>query len=140
MLEFVNDNYVDFEILYYDAESENGRITSKSIIDGLTELKTMGVDKINISLSCKKYSRDIQKWIDENKDVKIFASYNNLINTFDYPARYGGVIASGKKEKNYDYKPLDIVYKSNRIFSLNTGKIYNGNSYLSIMSMLDSEE
>lgn len=139
LVEFIQNNYSDYCIYYYNAE-EKGKITSDSIISGLNALKDMGINKINISLSSKIYSNEIQDWIHANKDITVYASYNNSVNTFDYPAMYDGVIASGENRKNTEFKEIDIVYNSKTILSLNTFKVYKGNSYLSIISMVENKE
>lgn len=36
------------------------------------------IRKVNISLSSKQYSKDLEDWIFQNKDsIQIYASYNN---------------------------------------------------------------
>lgn len=136
---FANDNYKNFEIYYYNAEI-NGQISSENIIYGLDELKDRGVNKINISLSSKIYSDGLQNWISEHKDIKIFASYNNKINTYDYPAMYEGVVASGKYNDVIKFKECDVKYNSMNIIGINSLKKYSGNSFLSLVSMFKNEQ
>lgn len=65
---------------------------------------------VNISLSSKKYSEKLENWILEHPNVKIYCSYNNQENTFDYPALYEMTIASGSSKKiNYKKMMSDIV-------------------------------
>lgn len=139
LVTFIQNNYSNYNIYYYNAEFDS-KITSDSIINGLNALRDKGVDRINISLSSKIYSNEIQEWIHANEDVRVYASYNNSVNTYDYPAMYDGVIASGENQKGIKYKDIDIKYKSKKILSLNKIGIYKGNSYLSIISMLENKE
>lgn len=133
---FINDNYYNYKILYYNA-NYGGKISTESIIDGLDELKEYGVNRINISLSSKVYSTQLQEWIDNNPDIIVYASYNNKVNTFDYPAMYENVIASGEKNSKIEFKKNDIKYKSKKIISIRNKQLYNGNSYLSLISMFE---
>lgn len=69
------------------------------------------ISKVNISLTSKQYSKDLENWISQNKDsVQIYASYNNLLNSYDYPAMYDNVIASGSNN-NINLKAIDRYYK-----------------------------
>ena len=63
-----------------------------------------------------------------------------VINTYDYPAMIDGTISSGFNEE-VNYKTSDVVYKSNNIMVFNNGfHYYKGNSYLSIITMLNYKE
>ena len=128
----------NFKIYYFSAEVD-GKINSKSIIRGLNELINKNVKKINISLSSKIYSDDLQNWIREHKDIKIYASYNNRINTYDYPAMYEEVIASGEYNEITKFKEIDVKYRSQNIIGLTPLKKYSGNSFLSLVSMFDNK-
>lgn len=138
LCEFANNNYKNFKIYYFSAEVD-GKINSQSIIRGLNELINKNVKKINISLSSKIYSDDLQNWIREHKDIKIYASYNNRINTYDYPAMYDEVIASGEYNELTLFKEIDVKYRSQNIIGLTPLKKYSGNSFLSLMSMFDNK-
>ena len=127
----------NIKILYYNA-NYGGKISTESIIDGLDELKEYGVNRINISLSSKVYSTQLQEWIDNNPDIIVYASYNNKVNTFDYPAMYENVIASGEKNSKIEFKKNDVKYKSKKIISIRNKQLYNGNSYLSLISMFET--
>lgn len=76
MCSFIKRNYKNYEIYYYNAEI-NGKMSSESIIAGLERLKAEGISKINLSLSSKVYSHEMQKWINDNDDVTIYASYTH---------------------------------------------------------------
>ncbi len=138
LCDFANNNYKNFKIYYFSAEVD-GKINSKSIIRGLNELINKNVKKINISLSSKIYSDDLQNWIREHKDIKIYASYNNRINTYDYPAMYEEVIASGEYNEITKFKEIDVKYRSQNIIGLTPLKKYSGNSFLSLVSMFDNK-
>lgn len=139
ILEYIeNIGYVND--IYYFSTEKNNTINSKSIIEGLEWMKAQGIKRINISLSSKKKSKNLVEWIANNSDVKIFCSYNNKINTYDYPAMIDGTISSGFNKKN-NYKKSDIIYKSNHIIVFNNRfYYYQGNSYLSIITMLNYKE
>lgn len=139
LLNFVQNNYTNYSIYYFNAEID-GKISSESILEGLNTLKDKGVQSINISLSSKMYSQKIQDWILENNNIKVYASYNNMKNSFDYPAMYKGVIASGIEEKEIQYKDTDIKYATRKIFCINKMNLYEGNSFLSLISMLENKE
>lgn len=94
------------------------------------------VKRVNISMSNKVKNDSLQNWIAEHKEIRVFASYNNKFNSYDYPAMYPGVYASGSSRK-ISYKDKDINYCSNNILVINNGiKAYHGNSFLSVISML----
>ena len=131
-----NDNA---NVYYYNAENAEGKITNDGIINGLNWMVKNSVKKVNISLSNKKKYLELEKWIDEHKDtIKVFASYNNVHNTNDYPAMFKNVYASGT-DSNIDYKSIDFHYRSNRIVMCHGLKrimLYRGNSFLSVYSMM----
>ena len=88
------------------------------------------------SLSSKRKSHELQEWIKDNEEMRIYCSYNNKDNTYDYPAMLSGVTASGAN-KYIEYKPNDCKYNSNRIVIFNKGiHLFYGNSYLSIETLL----
>lgn len=124
---------------YYNAEID-GKITTASLISGLQWMKDNKVERVAISLSSRYYSDELEAWIaDNSSEIKIYASYSNIANSFDYPAQYDGVIGVGTNDvlKN---KENDILYKSCNIiaFTLKPG-IYSGNSYLTPYAMITSD-
>ena len=132
MIEFAKRIDNKIKIYYYDATDIDGKIDSNNIILGLEYLKKNNVKIVNISLSSKKYSSQIQSWINNNPEIKIYASYNNLANTYDYPAMYEGVIGCGKRKK-IKYKEIDNVYASQELIIFpQILKTYKGNSYFSL--------
>ena len=83
----------------------------------------------------------METWIKENNDMTVYCSYNNKLNSLaDYPAMYSGVIASGSDNK-IKYKDIDMHYDSNKIILINKNglKFFEGNSFLSLYTMLDKE-
>lgn len=139
MIDFAKKLSDNVEIYYYDATNIEGKIDSNNIILGLEYMKDKNIDIINISLSSKKYSSEIESWIKSNPEIKVYASYNNLANTFDYPAMYEETIGVGKRNSNISYKEEDKVYFNNRIIILpNLFKVYEGNSYLSLYEILNN--
>ncbi len=70
-----------------------------------------------MSLSTKSYSTELSDWIKAHKNIKVYASYNNFMNTNDYPAKYEFVYACGY-DSRIVYKNIDIKYNSNRIIML----------------------
>lgn len=140
MIKFAKACQENIIIYYYDASDENGIIHKENIIAGLNWMYESKIKKINISLSSKQKSKELEKWIIEHKDVKVFVSYNNNRNTYDYPAMYEGTVASGSDPRIL-YKSTDVQYCSNKIILFNTRKIayFKGNSYLSVYSMLKSK-
>lgn len=126
------------DIYYYEAVNEDGKIKTENLINALEWMKHNRVNRVNISLSSKHKSEKLEKWIDRNKDIKIYCSYNNTYNSLaDYPAMYSNTIASGSNR--IDYKNIDKQYKSNKIISINYGilEFFEGNSYLSIYTMMN---
>ena len=89
-----------------------------------------------MSISSKFYSSDIESWIKDNSNIRVFASYNNLINSIDYPAMYKEVYGSGKKV-DIEYKDKDYTYFTNKVIIFpNITKVYEGNSYLSLYNSI----
>lgn len=137
MIIFANACNSKNEIYYYDA-SNNGQISTDNIIKGLEWMVEKSVPKVNLSLSSKIYSDELDKWIVAHaKIIEIFASYNNNVNSYDFPAMYTNVIASGKKTL-IAFKKNDYSYKSSKIIAIKRFKFefYEGNSYLSILTMI----
>lgn len=137
MIEFGLKYSPKAQIYYFDAKNNEGIIDTNSIIDGLNWMIENNVDIVNISLSTSKYSEELELFIKEHiSNITIFASYNNLVESNDYPAMYEGVIGVGKASE-IKFKSLDISYKSSKIILKNNFlKIYNGNSYLALMESI----
>lgn len=136
MLEFLNNSSENIEAYYYDASSEEGKINTENILSALEYLKQKEVEVINMSISSKYYSADIESWIKDNSHIKVFASYNNLINSIDYPAMYEEVYGSGKKV-DIEFKDKDYTYFTNKVIVFpHLSKVYEGNSYLSLYNSI----
>lgn len=140
LIKFSNCKNFSGEIFYYAAVDNNGKITNTSIIEGLEWMLKNNVYYVNISLSSKKYSEKLENWILEHPNVKIYCSYNNQENTFDYPALYEMTIASGSSKK-INYKKNDVRYRTNLILIYNDGlHWFKGNSFLSLNTLLEKLE
>lgn len=135
LLDFIEDSS-NIQVYYYDASNENGIIDSEGILDGLEWLKSKNVTFINISLSSKKLSRKLENWLKNNPEIKVFSSYNNNIQSADYPSMYNTVTGSGVNGIVMD-DAKDKIYRTNRIFLPKELTVYHGNSYLSILTMLE---
>ena len=138
ILDFLEKYENSYSFYYYIAE-ENNHISSAKLLDGLKWMLKNEVKFVCISLSSKYYSEDLQSWILENKDqITVYASYNNVINDLDYPAKYEGVIGIGSSLK-IKKKKEDIIYKNSKIILISNGFYYfNGNSFLAPYTMLKS--
>ncbi len=140
LCEFINNIYKDYHIYYYNAEI-NGYISDEGLLNALNWMKKKGITKINISLSSKIYSSNIQQWILNNKSsINIFASYSNKSNSYDYPAMYYGVTGSIGNYDNsvFSIKKIDKIYNSYYILDIRNFTYYKGNSYLSLVSMFSN--
>lgn len=139
LVQFLKENGYAGEIFYYSAINEKGEVDSKGILNGLEWMKENNVKIVNISLSSSYYDMDLENWINENSTIKVYASYNNRANSFDYPAMYSAVVGSGKRNP-ITYKDIDKKYRSYSILVINKTGIhsYKGNSFLSIISALES--
>jgi len=136
LIQFLGNCQDNLQIYYFNACYDNKKINSKKIIEGLEWMRQHNVNRINISLSSKQQNNELREWLLVHKDIKIFASYNNRLNSSDYPAMYDTVIGSGSDNK-VKYKRIDVKYKSNKIIILHNGiHYYKGNSFLSLLSML----
>lgn len=136
MLEYSLVKNFTGNIYYYAAVNDTMKISSSSIIEGLCWMEKNKVSKVNISLSSKRFDETLKKWIEDHPDIQIFSSYNNKLNSYDYPSMYEGVIASGQTSK-IEYKDYDRKYRSNRIIIWNKGIHYfYGNSFLSLETLL----
>lgn len=138
ILSFLELYMPKFEFYYYDA-SINEKICSQGIINGLNWMIDNGIDYVSISVTSKFYSNELESWIlNNNKRIKIYASYSNLISTKDYPAQYKNVIGIGTDSRIL-YKDIDIKEKTNKIILFSNGiHIYTGNSYLTPVEMINS--
>lgn len=138
LINFANKYYSNLKIYYYDATNENGNVDTNGIIAGLEWMKKNRIKNVNISMSSSLYSDGIESYIEENQnELKIFASYHNLEQSLDYPAMYNGVIASGKRNRIV-FKSNDIEYKSSNIILISKGITkYEGNSFLSIITIIN---
>lgn len=62
---------------------------------------------VDISLSSRKYSKEIDEWIKKNKDkLIVYASYKNQKELSDYPAMYKYVRGSGINKEVMDEKRI----------------------------------
>lgn len=137
LLNFVRDIGYKGKIHYYAAVTTDGDVETHKIIDGLEWMLKSGIRHVNISLSSKIYSAELDSWIQAHPEISIYCSYNNLYNSVaDFPAMYDNVIASGS-DSRINYREQDHYYKSNQILVCGE-KItkYVGNSYLSIYTLL----
>lgn len=116
LLQFIKSFAPNAKIYYYNAYTKEGNISSDSIISGLEWMKENKVDIINISLSTKICSEKLQNVISNNiSEYKIYSSFNNKINSYDYPAMFENVFGVGVPNKiNLNY--IDYKFKSNKIF------------------------
>lgn len=115
MIEFAQNYCDDVQIYYYDASNDSGSIKTDGILDGLNWMLSKEIKKVNLSISTKLYSKELENWIKEhNKSIQLYSSYNNLLNSRDYPAMYDYVIASGNNSQ-INYKKIDIKYETNKI-------------------------
>lgn len=136
IIQFILNCQSNIEVYYYDASNQDGEVYNDSIIQGLEWMLNNNVKRVNISMSNKVKHDSLQNWIEEHKEIRVFASYNNKLNSYDYPAMYAGVYGSGSNKK-ISYKDIDINYCSNDILVINNGiKVYYGNSFLSVLTML----
>lgn len=136
MIEFAHEYTSNINLYYFDASDDEGKIKTDKIIEGLEWMSSNSVQKVNLSLSSKSFSIELSEWIRSHNNIKVYASYNNVINTNDYPAKYDFVYAFGY-DNRINYKNIDIQYNSSKIILLSKRiKLYEGTSYLSIISML----
>ena len=135
LIEFLNKIKYNGKIHYYIAINNN-KIDTNSLLKGLAWLKSRRVTRVNISLSSHNYDVNLQKWVNQNPDIKIFASYNNELNTKDYPAMYKGVVGVGADDTVVSTKNIDTIYNSNRTLVLPFGGkklgFFEGNSFLTL--------
>lgn len=136
ILEFLQLYSSDCCFYYYDVEEED-RIDSKSILDGLKWMLKNDVNCVSISLSSKYYYSDMENWLNKHSgEITVYASYNNHLNTLDYPAKYNRVIGVGSSKK-IEKKENDIIFKNNKVILFVSGiKYYKGNSVLTPYAMV----
>ena len=140
LIDFLEKYNFEGNIYYFAAVDSSGKITSEQILNGLEWMYKNEITKVNISLSSAFYNKQIDEWIQTHPDVQIYSSYNNDINSVaDYPAMYENVIASGS-DSRIKYKNNDSKYSSNKVIILYKNYYYVGNSYLSLLTMLKSNE
>ena len=125
------------DILYYSAENDDGIIDNNGVLKGLQWLSNHGAERIAVCLSTSRYDVRIEEWIRNNPDIKIYSSYNNIVQSQnDYPSMYEGTYASGC-DSNIGYKQTDRHYFSSRILTIGCGvQYYHGNTYLALISLL----
>ena len=62
---------------------------------------------VDIGLSSRKYSKEIDEWKKKNKDkLIVYASYKNQKESSDYPAMYKYVRGSGINKEVMDEKRI----------------------------------
>ena len=135
------EELVPYETFFYYNAELNGKISSESIIDGLNWMLVHNVKNVSISLSSKEYSSELENWIYKNSDrLTIYASYNNVANTYDYPARYEKVIGVGLCDTP-DIKQRDIIFNSYKLIIISRNfKVYKGTSYLTPYVMMKNRK
>lgn len=140
MIEYIKNSKFKGKVYYFPAANSQNKIETIQIIEGLEWMKENSINKVNISLSSKYYSEELEEWLKNHEEIQVYASYNNVENSFDYPAMYGNVIGSGSS-KDIVYKSGDKNYRSSKLIVFNKGiHYYQGNSYLSIKTLLDEME
>jgi len=137
MIIFAKNYCPSIEIYYYNAENAKGLVDTDSILKGLAWMLENNVGAVNISMSSTKFSEKLQAWITKNaEDIHVHASYNNLEESWDYPAMYDNVVGAGVKNR-VKHKDNAVLFSSNNILLLGShwGK-YSGNSYLSLLCII----
>lgn len=135
MLGFVDNYCNNYSVYYYDASDEFNQLKTTLIIDGLNKLEDTKVKNINLSFSGQLHSPQLEQKLASSSKT-IFASYNNLPNSMDFPAMYDSVIGVGVKNV-IDYTENDVTYNNNiLIINNNYFNRYTGNSYLSLLESL----
>ncbi|MCL1881672.1 MAG: hypothetical protein FWF76_05790 [Oscillospiraceae bacterium] len=140
LIDFLRDYNFRGTIYYFPAKNDDGIITTENIICGLEWLISNEITRINISLSSALRNDELQEFINNNPEIVIYASYNNQLNTLDFPAMYENVIGSGS-DSRIQYKDIDRHYRTNKIVMTNRNGInrFAGNSFLSLVTMLNAE-
>lgn len=137
VVSFLDDIGYQDTIYYYSAW--NGTKTdTEGIISGLEWMLKNGVNRVSISLSSKKYSKELSDWVKTHNELTIYSSYNNKLNTVaDYPAMYEGIIGIGS-DGRIPFKDSDIKYRTSKMLLIKNGrfKSYYGNSFLTPYTML----
>ena len=136
VLDFLMQYAPNLDYYYYDAEVENG-LSTENILYGLEWMKDNDVNCVSVSLSSKYYSDKLETWIEDNRrEIKVYASYNNELNSMDYPAMYKGAIGIGSSKK-INSKKSDVIFHTNKIIMIGNGiNYYHGNSYLTPYTMI----
>jgi len=138
MLRFAAAYAPNVGIYYFDATNADGVIDTQHIIKALEWMINNSVEVVVIPLSTRHYSVELRDFIQENQNrLRIYASYDNRAQSFDYPAMYPYVIGVG--QTRHSYKPNDIIFKTNRIWLLQRRLTsFHGNSYLAILAAINS--
>lgn len=137
MIEFVHAVNPNIKIYYFDARDKQGKISTERVLEGLKWMENENIKYVNLSLSTKKREETLQEWLN-NTELKVYSSYNNLLNSLDYPSMYENVIASGCDNSKIKYKDMDVCYANNKVIvNYNIFRTYEGNSYLSLVTLLN---
>lgn len=136
MLEFLIAYAPNVKVYYYDATNEEGVINTGNMILAFEWLMKQDVSIIVAGLSSNYYSEELKNYLQENQNnFYVYASYNNLEQSIDYPAMYPTVIGCGKTRSTA--KSNDMLYRTSKIILLSMKpKLYNGNSFLSLMAAI----
>ena len=137
MIEFVHAVNPNIKIYYFDARDKQGKISTERVLEGLRWMENENIQYVNLSLSTKKREETLQEWLN-NTELRVYSSYNNLLNSLDYPSMYENVIASGCDNSKIKYKDMDVCYANNKVIvNYNIFRTYEGNSYLSLVTLLN---
>ena len=139
MLKFVFAYAPNVGIYYFDATNTEGVIDTEHMLEALEWMISNGVEVVVIPLSARYYSVALRDFIQANQNrLRIYASYDNRTQSFDYPAMYHYVVGVG--QTRYSYKPNDIIFRTSRIWLLHRRPMYfHGNSYLAILAAIRYE-
>jgi len=139
MLRFAAAYAPNVSIYYFDATNADGVIDTQHMIKALEWMISNGVEVIAVPLSTRHYLVELREFIEANQNkLRIYASYDNRAQSFDYPAMYHYVIGVG--QTRHSYKPNDIIFKTNRIWLLQRQPTsFHGNSYLAIFAAIRNE-
>jgi len=140
MLRFVAAYTPNVRVYYFDATNADGVIDTEHMIEALEWMLNNGVEVVAIPLSTRHYSATLRDFIQANQNkLRIYASYDNRAQSFDYPAMYPYVIGVG--QTRYSYKPNDIIFRTNRILLLQRRPMhFHGNSFLAILAAIRYEQ
>lgn len=139
LMDFVESFSPNINIYYFSAyDPIRGTITEEKILEGLIWMNENDVKNINISLSSKAYSENLETRLSDFENMNIYCSYNNLANSLDYPASYNQVIGVGKIN-NSNKTTIKRAYSTNKILVINNfeSKYFEGNSFLSLLTAIE---